>query len=102
MNRCRIVALVALSLSVCSFLIAEAVEYGATYVPGAIPPVRLEAFNARQVQPLARPPRGPSDLDLAFYHAPIHYQDTDSTNYRADYITRVDYDNNWKDRKSVV
>jgi hypothetical protein len=39
---------------------------------------------------------GPSDLDLAFNHAPIHYQDTDSTNYRADYITRVDYDHNWK------
>lgn len=47
--------------------------------------------------PAALPPAtGPSDLDLAFYHAPIHYQDTDSTNYRADYITRVDYDNNWK------
>ncbi len=37
----------------------------------------------------------PSDFDIAFHHAPIHYQDTDSTNYRADYITRFDYDNNW-------
>lgn len=39
--------------------------------------------------------------DLAYHHAPIHYQDTDSTNYPAEYITAVDYDydmisnNNW-------
>jgi len=36
--------------------------------------------------------RGPTDFDLAYRYAPIHYQDTDSTNYRADYITRFDYD----------
>lgn len=33
-------------------------------------------------------------FDLAYYHAPIHYQDTNSSNYRADYITRFDYDGN--------
>jgi hypothetical protein len=38
--------------------------------------------------------RGPTDFELAYHHAPIHYQDTDSTNYRADYITRFDYDGN--------
>ena len=38
--------------------------------------------------------RAPNDFDLAYRYAPIHYQDTDSTNYRADYITRFDYDGN--------
>lgn len=37
-----------------------------------------------------------TDLSLALYHAPIHYQDTDSTKYRGDYITRFDYDNDWR------
>lgn len=45
--------------------------------------------------------------DLAYYHAPIHYQDVDNTGShglsgKADYITRVDFDgdlnakNNWE------
>jgi hypothetical protein len=38
----------------------------------------------------------PSDLDLAAYHAPIHYQDTDSTKYSGDYITRFNYDGDWQ------
>ncbi len=33
--------------------------------------------------------------DLAFHHAPIHYQDTDSTYYPGDYITAIDYDSDW-------
>ena len=33
--------------------------------------------------------------ELAFHYAPIHYQDTDNDNAKADYITSVDYDNNW-------
>lgn len=33
--------------------------------------------------------------ELAFHYAPIHYQDTDNDNFKADYITSVDYDNNW-------
>ncbi len=33
--------------------------------------------------------------DLAYHHAPIHYQDTDNTNARADYITAVDFDFDW-------
>ena len=36
----------------------------------------------------------PNDFHLAYFHGPIHYQDTDSSNYRADYITRFDYDGN--------
>lgn len=34
------------------------------------------------------------DEQLALRHAPVHYQDTDSTDARADYLTRVDYDGN--------
>nr|MDZ8061249.1 hypothetical protein [Nostoc sp. EkiNYC01] len=37
-----------------------------------------------------------TDLALALYHAPIHYQDTDSTKYSGDYITRFDYDSDWR------
>lgn len=33
--------------------------------------------------------------DLAYHHAPIHYQDTDSSNYPAEYITAIDYDSDW-------
>ena len=37
-----------------------------------------------------------SDLELASYWAPVHYQDTDSTDYDADYLTAVDYDGDWQ------
>jgi len=37
----------------------------------------------------------PSDFDLAFHHAPIHFQDTDSSDSRADFITRFNYDGNF-------
>lgn len=43
-----------------------------------------------------------TDEDLAYRWAPIHYQDTDNSNAKADFITRVDYDgdyictNNWE------
>lgn len=33
--------------------------------------------------------------EIAYRYAPIHYQDTDDSNAKADYITRFDYDNNW-------
>lgn len=42
--------------------------------------------------------------ELAFHHAPVHYQDTDSSDYPSDYITSFDYDNdpfttnNWDNR----
>jgi hypothetical protein len=37
----------------------------------------------------------PSDLELAYRWAPIHYQDTDSDDYDADYLTAVNYDGDW-------
>src|ERR1700751_2236786 len=45
-----------------------------------------------------------SYADLAFHYAPVHYQDTDSSDYPSDYITAFDYDgdlvstNNWDNR----
>ena len=40
-------------------------------------------------------PNGPlTDWELAFYHAPIHYQDTNSADAVADFLTRFDYDGN--------
>ena len=42
--------------------------------------------------------------DLAFRYAPVHYQDTDSSDYPSEYITAYDYDNdrittnNWDNR----
>lgn len=36
-----------------------------------------------------------SDLDLAYRWAPIHYQDTDSSDYDADYLTGIDFDGDW-------
>ena len=42
----------------------------------------------------------PTDLEIAYRHAPIHHQDVDVTGEsglmgRADYITAVDFDNDW-------
>lgn len=39
---------------------------------------------------------GASDVEIAFEHAPVHYQDTDSTFSWADYITKFDFDVNWQ------
>ena len=39
--------------------------------------------------------KAPSPAELAFHHAPVHYQDTDDTRAEADYLTRVDYDGDW-------
>ncbi|WP_197491627.1 hypothetical protein [Bacillus sp. SJS] len=36
-----------------------------------------------------------SELDLASKWAPVHYQDTDSTDYDADYLTSANYDGDW-------
>jgi hypothetical protein len=38
----------------------------------------------------------PGTLELAFHHAPVHFQDTDDSNSRADFITRFDYDANFR------
>lgn len=37
-----------------------------------------------------------SDAALALRYAPVHYQDTDDTNARADYLTRFDFDGNMR------
>ncbi|MGD9850865.1 MAG: hypothetical protein AB7T38_06345 [Nitrospirales bacterium] len=68
--------------------------------PGAVPSPRPPAAPAPGTSaPIVRDHRTPapsnaSDFELAFHHAPIHYQDTDNTNAQADYITRYDYDGN--------
>ncbi|MEU0884595.1 hypothetical protein ABZ345_38900 [Lentzea sp. NPDC005914] len=36
-----------------------------------------------------------SDYDLAFHWAPVHFQDTDSSDYDADYLSTVDFDGDW-------
>ncbi len=36
-----------------------------------------------------------SDADLAYHWAPVHYQDTASFKYIADYLSAFDYDANW-------
>lgn len=46
--------------------------------------------------------------ELAFRYAPVHYQDTDSSDYPSEYITAFDYDadrdmsNNWDNRGSAL
>jgi hypothetical protein len=37
-----------------------------------------------------------SDFELAYHWAPVHYQDTDSTDADADFLTAVDYDGDWQ------
>jgi hypothetical protein len=39
---------------------------------------------------------GASDVEIAFAHAPVHYQDTDNNFPWADYITKFDFDVNWR------
>jgi len=39
--------------------------------------------------------QSPSHAEVAWRWAPIHYQDTDSTDYTADFIARFDYDGDW-------
>ncbi|MGH3736925.1 MAG: hypothetical protein ACRDT6_15140 [Micromonosporaceae bacterium] len=41
------------------------------------------------------PAMAATNAELAARWAPVHYQDTDSTDYDADYLTRVNYDGDW-------
>ncbi|WP_394616973.1 hypothetical protein JNUCC0626_46415 [Lentzea sp. JNUCC 0626] len=41
------------------------------------------------------PAHAVTDHDLAFHWAPVHYQDTDSSDYDADYLSTVDFDGDW-------
>lgn len=42
----------------------------------------------------------PSDAALAQRWAPVHHQDTDSSDYDADYLSSVDYDGDWTGRNN--
>jgi hypothetical protein len=42
----------------------------------------------------------PSDAELALRWAPVHYQDTDSSDYDADYLSTVDFDGDWNARNN--
>lgn len=37
----------------------------------------------------------PTDAELALRWAPVHYQDTDSSDYDADYLSTVNFDSDW-------
>lgn len=41
-----------------------------------------------------------TDAALAYRWAPVHYQDTDSSHYSADYITAIDYDGDWNTKNN--
>lgn len=62
----------------------------------ALPPETLQTCPA-DCGGAPPPPPGPAvtDADLAYRWAPVHYQDTDSTDYDADYLTSVDFDGDW-------
>jgi hypothetical protein len=68
--------------------------------PRVVPPSRPPAVPLSSASPpiirdhRTPPPSNVSDFELAYHHAPIHYQDTDNTNAKADYITRFEYDRN--------
>lgn len=36
-----------------------------------------------------------TNRDLAWRYAPVHHQDADSTKYRSDMLTRIDFDGDW-------
>ncbi|MGX7825042.1 hypothetical protein ACTG9Q_08105 [Actinokineospora sp. 24-640] len=55
----------------------------------------LAALTATTTVALGAPAAAVTDLELATRWAPIHYQDTDSSDYDADYVTAVDYDGEW-------
>jgi hypothetical protein len=43
----------------------------------------------------ASPAAAVTDAELALRWAPIHYQDTDSSDYDADYLSKIDFDAEW-------
>jgi len=60
--------------------------------------LRISLISALLIVPLAlgRPASAQvSDFELAFRWAPVHYQDTDSSDYDADYLSTVDFDGDW-------
>ncbi|MGH3658303.1 MAG: hypothetical protein ACRDUA_16740, partial [Micromonosporaceae bacterium] len=53
------------------------------------------ALGAVSMLTAATPASAATNTELAARWAPIHYQDTDSTDYDADYLSRIDYDGEW-------
>ena len=68
---------------------------GASLVP--ISPVQITGAMVQNTV-IVRDHRDSFYYELAYFHAPIHYQDTDSSRPQGDYITRFDYDGNWAGR----
>jgi hypothetical protein len=64
-----------------------------TLTATSLPQVRqVSVTTTVTVHPVQGPP--PTDWELAFHHAPIHHQDTDSSDAVADFLTRFNYDGN--------
>ena len=81
-------ALSRIATFIVSILLSVVVQAGPNPVgPGSVGPT-----NAAP-EPQAA---GPSDFEIAFAHAPVHYQDTDDSRPKADYITLFNYDGDWR------
>lgn len=59
------------------------------------PSLALVGALSLSLSVLALAPAHAGDRELAFHHAPIHYQDTDDSSHVSDYLTAVNYDGNW-------
>lgn len=59
-------------------------------------PTLLALALAPPASPVGGTSSGLSDLALAGWWAPTWYQDTDSSNYKADYITSFTFDGDWR------
>ncbi|MEV6236475.1 hypothetical protein [Lentzea sp. NPDC051838] len=57
--------------------------------------IRATLLAIALIAATATPAHAVSDYDLAFYWAPVHFQDTDSSDYDADYLSTVDFDGDW-------
>lgn len=61
----------------------------------AIPTVLMLALALSGAIIPAGTTKAASDVDLAYRWAPVHIQDTDSTDYDADYLSAIDFDGDW-------
>lgn len=55
----------------------------------------LAAFGAAPASAASTVVITATDAELAQRWAPVHYQDTDSSDYDADYLSKVEYDGEW-------
>ncbi|HRB81940.1 MAG TPA: hypothetical protein PK614_06715 [Nitrospira sp.] len=68
---------------------------GSSLVP--VSPVQIQGALLQKTA-VVRDHRDAFYFDLAYFHAPIHYQFTHSARAIGDYITRFDFDGNWAGR----